>query len=118
MVDARKKIPLARRLRRNATGVEQRLWLHLANRVAGGLKFRRQHPIGPYVADFACPAAKVIVELDGDQHGRQIAYDRARTAYLASRGYTVIRFANREINDNLDGVVDGIYRAAMERLKR
>ena len=117
MADPRKKVIAARRLRCDATNVEQVLWWHLANRQMDRLKFRRQHPIGLYVADFACPAAKLIVELDGDQHAQQRAYDDARSAYLATRGYRVVRFGNREINDNIEGVLDAIWRAAKACLK-
>ena len=82
-----------------------------------GLKFRRQHPIGPYVADFACPSIRLVVELDGDQHGRHLEYDQARTAYLATRGYRVIRFDNRDVSQRLDDVLEAIQRATKGDLR-
>jgi very-short-patch-repair endonuclease len=79
----------------------------------GGHSFRRQHPIGPYILDFYCPSAKLAVELDGDQHAsaRGRAHDAVRSQFLTKQGICVLRFANHELNENLDGVLDGIYRA-------
>jgi very-short-patch-repair endonuclease len=75
------------------------LWQGLREFKKGDLHFRRQAPIGRYTADFACHRAKLIVELDGDQHGedRNVAYDSDRTAFLNARGYRVLRFANWEV---------------------
>ena len=75
-----------------------------------GVKFRRQHSIGMYIVDFYCPIKRLIVELDGYQHGeeRVEAYDEARTDYLRKLGYTVLRFWNNEINTNLAGVLNKI----------
>lgn len=85
---------LARNLRKNATDAERKLWRHLRLAKREGVHFRRQAPIGPYVADFACHRAKIVVELDGSQHSKHenMTYDAARTAYLESRGYRVLRF--------------------------
>jgi very-short-patch-repair endonuclease len=82
----------------------------------GSLRFRRQQPIGPYVVDFFCSAAKLIVELDGDQHGadKNIAYDADRTAWLEKHGYKVLRFANRETLN--DALTDAIWYEAEKRL--
>ncbi len=89
----------ARALRQNGTDAERILWAGLRDFKNAGFHFRRQVPFGKYVADFACHQARLIVELDGDQHGADnaLARDAERTAYLNSRGYRVIRFANWEV---------------------
>jgi len=78
------------------------------------LHFRRQVPIGPYIADFACHRSKVIVELDGSQHGldENVQRDAKRTAFLNSRGYRVLRFWNGDVLKNLDNIVEDIVRSA------
>jgi len=76
-----------------------------------GFKFRRQFPIGRYIADFACPEKKLIVEVDGGQHSEQINYDDERTVWLQSQGFRVLRFWNNEVQMNLDGVKEIIYNA-------
>ena len=103
---------LARTLRRDSTDVERRLWCALRE---SGLpwKFRRQHPIGRHIADFACPARKLVIELDGGQHAQQHAADAARSAVIEAHGYRVIRFWNNDVSENLDGVLQRI-RAALE----
>jgi very-short-patch-repair endonuclease len=85
----------------------------LRDRRVLGFKFRRQQPIGPYIADFACFEAKLIIELDGEQHGNEahIAYDHARTRCLNADGFRILRFWNHELIDNFDGVLEGIERA-------
>jgi very-short-patch-repair endonuclease len=77
-----------------------------------GFSFRRQHPVGPYILDFYCSSAKVAVELDGDEHGTKkgLAHDLARTRFLRAKGIRVIRFWNRELKENLDDVLEGIFR--------
>ncbi len=74
-------------------------------------KFRRQHPIGPYVVDFYCPAAKLVVEIDGPTHGEdpQWAYDERRTIWLREQGHEVLRFWVNEIDEALDDVVEAIF---------
>ena len=74
----------------------------------GGRKFRRQHPIGPFVVDFVCPDAKLIVELDGGQHAGQVRYDDARTAWLQARGYSVRRYWNDEVMADINCVLEDI----------
>ena len=76
------------------TDTELRLWLQLKNRNLGGFKFRRQHPIPPYIVDFVCLEQKLIVELDGGQHAEQTARDAERAACLESKGFRIIRFWN------------------------
>ncbi|ROU07505.1 endonuclease domain-containing protein [Lysobacter enzymogenes] len=92
----RQKRDFARRLRRTMTDAEQRLWYHLRNRALLGFKFRRQAPIGRYVADFACIERCLIVEIDGGQHNGRLA-DAARTRALQAEGYRVLRFWNNDV---------------------
>ena len=90
------------------------LWSHLRRRVLGGLRFRRQHPIGPYIADFASPLIRLVVELDGVSHARDGMddYDRARDAYMKRLGWRVLRFRNEDVYKNLNGVLDVISRSS------
>ncbi len=108
----RARTEIARRLRRDAMDVEKILWRALRERVVPW-KFRRQHPIGRRIADFACPARKLVIELDGGQHGERMEADHRRNAEIARYGYRVIRFWNNEVLDNLDGVLETI-RLALE----
>ena len=92
---------------------ERILWSRL-RRAALGHRFRRQHPVGPYVADFACLAAHVIVEVDGDSHFANDAaaqYDANRTAYLQNRGWVVVRVTNGEVRREMDGVLTKVRNA-------
>lgn len=102
----------ARHLRKNLTDAEQHLWRHLRLRQIEEHKFRRQHPIGNYIADFVCIERKLIVEVDGGQHAEQLDYDAARTAWLEAQGYRVLRFWNNEVLQNIEGVVT-VIRAAL-----
>jgi len=107
------KLAFAKRLRVTATDFERKLWSRLRNGQVNGLRFRRQQPIGPYIADFYCSAAKLVVELDGNQHGaaHNRDYDLRRTNYMIERGYRVLRFANHELMHDCDEVLDSIVRA-------
>ena len=98
----------AKALRPRMTEAEVILWSRLRIWHAHGCKFRRQHPIGPYIADFACVSAKLVVELDGDQHGidRNQTYDQRRDAYMRSHGWRVVRIANEQIFRNLGEVLE------------
>lgn len=101
----------ARDLRHHQTDVEQRLWRLLRDRRLEGFKFRRQQAIGPYFADFACLAKRILVEADGGQHADRAGYDQARTAYLESCGFRVLRFWNHEVLQAPDVVLEEILRA-------
>jgi very-short-patch-repair endonuclease len=100
----RRPTATARRLRREATDAERRLW-HALRARCRPWKFRRQHPIGHRVVDFACPAGKLVIEIDGGQHAANHVADAARSAELAGHGYRVIRFWNNEVMENMDGVL-------------
>lgn len=106
-------IKRARHLRREAPFPERLVWSRLRGSQIAGVKFRRQHPVGPYFADFACEALKLIVELDGDTHGtpEQQVYDQRRSAFLEAQGWTVIRFWNSEVLKSLEGTLDRIEEA-------
>src|SRR5947209_7094848 len=97
----------ARYLRKNATPAERKLWRHLRNREFAGHKFRRQHPIGSYVLDFYCPAARLAIEIDGSGHsffpGQE--HDSAREAFLAASGIRVLRFYNEAVYQEFDGLL-------------
>lgn len=99
-----------RRLRRDATPAERRLWTALRGRRLGGHRFRRQHGVGPYVLDFYCPAARLAIELDGAVHAdpQRAAYDAARTHHLTALGIRVLRFENRQVLETLDVVAEAI----------
>jgi very-short-patch-repair endonuclease len=104
---------VARRLRANATGAEVRLWKMLRQLPASGTHFRRQVPIGPYVADFACLASRLVIEIDGSQHARggRAARDETRSKWLEREGFKVIRFWNNDIVENRQAVLNSIYAA-------
>jgi very-short-patch-repair endonuclease len=101
----------AEQLRSNATEPEQCLWRALKNIPVYGSHFRRQVPIGPYVANFACLKARLIIELDGGHHSQDdvAIKDEHRTRWLESEGYRVVRFWNAELTENMNGVLDTIY---------
>jgi very-short-patch-repair endonuclease len=99
----RRASPIARRLRRDMTEAERKLWEEVRDRRMLGWKFRRQDEIKPYFVDFICIEAKLVIEVDGGQHNPEV--DAARTAFLESKGLRVIRFWNNEVLENLDGVL-------------
>ncbi len=99
----------AKSMRRDPTPAERQLWTMLRAGRLNGAKFRRQYPIGPYIADFACAAALLVVEADGAHHNNEI--DAPRTAWLARQGWRVVRFPNRDILDWPDGVANAIAAA-------
>jgi len=98
----------ARSLRSSMTDAERMLWRAVRSKQLAGHRFRRQHPIGKYIADFACIEQKIVIELDGGQHQEQLAYDEQRSAFLQAQGWQVVRFWNNDVLNNLDGVLLGI----------
>lgn len=106
----------ARHMRRVPTDAERKLWGRLRNKQLASVRFRRQQPIGPYIADFFCSAARLIIELDGGQHGAELQEkrDAARTQWLTERGYRVMRFANEDFLREPDVVMEAISRAVFE----
>ncbi|KLU01525.1 protein of unknown function DUF559 [Rhodopirellula islandica] len=104
----------ARKLRTNQTKPESLVWTLLRNRRLNGHKFRRQCPIPPFIADFACAEKRLIVELDGDHHEQQAKQDMSRTAHLNREGWTVIRFCNADVLENTEAVGVAILRAMGE----
>jgi very-short-patch-repair endonuclease len=109
------KRDFARELRQNQTEVERRLWSELRSRRFHGFKFRRQEPVGPFIADFLCLEAKLIIELDGARHAlpQFAAAERRRNAYLENRGYRIKRYWNGEVKGDLRAVLRDI-RIALE----
>jgi very-short-patch-repair endonuclease len=109
-------IPVARKLRRNATSAERRLWQGLRRQQVAGFRFRRQVVLGDFIADFACFDARMVVEVDGATHSTdaEIAGDVARSAALTAFGFAVLRFTNDDVFRNLDGVLETIRMRLME----
>ncbi len=102
------KVDHARQLRSNMTDAEKKLWYHLRRENIAGCKFRRQHPLGPYIVDFVCLEKKLILEVDGSQHAEVMIEDAKRTEYLARTGHKVLRFWNNEVMENMEGVLQKI----------
>jgi len=111
----------ARTLRRDMTEAERRLWQMLRSRQTEGYRFRRQVPIGGFIADFVCHAARLIVEIDGGQHDPSSEAEERRTRFLEAEGYRVLRFWNNEVMDNPEGVraatADALHRVARTRIE-
>ena len=101
----------AKRLRRDQTDAESVFWYNVRSRGLAGFKFKRQYPIAPYIVDFICIEAKLVVELDGGQHATQRFYDEKRTEFLEAQGYWVLRFWSNEVFTNRDGVLEAVLRA-------
>ena len=98
----------AKTLRTNQTDAEQRLWHHLRAHRFMDLKFKRQKPLGRYIVDFVCVERRLIIEIDGGQHAEQVEYDQHRDAWLRNQGYTVLRFWNNEVLQQLEGVLEQV----------
>ena len=103
----------ARDLRQSGTNAERKLWYHLRAARLNGLKFRRQHPIPPYIVDFYCDARKLVVELDGSQHGEEV--DRERSRFLEAQGLIILRYWDNEVLQQMDAVLAAIVDAAESR---
>lgn len=101
----------ARELRREMTPPEKLLWDRLRDRQLEGVKFRRQHPLGPLIADFYCAECRLVVEIDGDIHDLQSERDAVRTEQFKQYGYQVIRFRNEQVLNDLGGVLAAIKAA-------
>jgi very-short-patch-repair endonuclease len=101
----------ARELRRRMTEPERVLWLMLRNDLMG-LHFRRQHPVGPYILDFYCAAAKLCIEIDGPAHDGEEARDKRRTAFLAGEGITVLRFSVEDVSNHSAMIIAAIRQHA------
>ena len=110
-VNINHKISTSRNLRKNMTEAEKRLWSRLRSHQILGLKFRRQHPIGNYIVDFACLERKLVIELDGGQHLGD-KKDKLRDAWLENEGFKVIRFWNDQVLKETEAVVEDILRNA------
>ncbi len=102
----------ARQLRQQLTPAEAHLWRALSRRQLAGLKFRSQHPVGRFIVDFYCPSCKLVIEVDGDVHTQQQAYDQARTEQLQAFGYQVLRFTNKAVLNSLPTVLEEIIKVA------
>ncbi|MBX9777137.1 MAG: endonuclease domain-containing protein [Xanthobacteraceae bacterium] len=107
----------ARALRRDMTDAETKIWQRLRAHRFMGLSFRRQLPVGPYIVDFVCLEARLIIEIDGGQHeSDQAAYDAKRDAWLRSQGFRILRFWNNDVLKNLRGVLERVAEAVQEPL--
>ena len=113
-----KTLHRAGELRKETTPAEKKLWAYLRQLRSDGIRFRRQHAIGPFITDFCSPKSKLIIELDGSQHLEQEEYDSERTEYLASQGYKVIRFWNNDVMNNIEKVMQAIHRTLEEIPRR
>ncbi|GMQ84361.1 MAG: hypothetical protein BMS9Abin06_1150 [Gammaproteobacteria bacterium] len=98
----------ARELRKNPTDAEKLLWKHLRRRQINGYKFQRQQPLGSYIVDFACFEKRLIIEVDGGQHGEQVSYDSTRSVWLESQGFKVLRFWNNQVLNEVEAVKEVI----------
>jgi very-short-patch-repair endonuclease len=100
----------SRELRKDSTDAEKMLWSKIRMKQIKGITFFRQRPIGVYIADFYCPRAKMVIEVDGGQHfeNKAVEYDKARDEYMESIGLKVLRFTNTEVLGNIEGVIEVI----------
>jgi very-short-patch-repair endonuclease len=107
----------AKQLRHSQTEAERRLWNELRDRRLGGHKFRRQVPIGPFIADFVCREKRLVVEVDGATHGEdsEVVYDQRRSGFLAAHGFRILRVNNADVYTALSDVLDTILMKLEER---
>ncbi len=113
-----KQINFARELRQNQTDAEKALWAKLRTKQISGVKFRRQQPIGPYIADFVSFEKKLIIEVDGGQHNENENHesDETRSKWLKSQGFQIIRFWNNDVLKNMEGVLESINEVVSEKM--
>jgi very-short-patch-repair endonuclease len=104
----------AKEFRKSATEAEAFLWEALKARKLAGLKFRRQHAIGPFIVDFYCHARRLLIEVDGEVHEQQRDYDEHREIWLRDEGYLVLRFSNEAVMGNTEMILEGIVVGAQE----
>ena len=109
------RLHFARRLRRDMTDAEQKLWSRLRNRQLRSMKFRRQLVIENFIADFVCVEARLVVELDGSQHAEATEADRLRSDAIETAGYLILRFWNHDVLTNIDGVLEEINQTLAAR---
>jgi very-short-patch-repair endonuclease len=105
----------ANQLRQSLTPAERILWDRLRDRRLSGLKFRRQHPIGAFIVDFYCPAARLAIEIDGGIHLEQVEADALRTQELEAQGYQILRFTNNQVASDLESLLAAIQSACHSR---
>src|SRR5688500_13027798 len=105
----------AKRMRSTATDAEALLWRHLRGKRFSGYKFKRQKPVGAFIVDFVCLRCNLVIEADGGQHSDAVDYDAARTAWLETQGYMVLRFWNNDILLRTEAVLDSIFSALQSR---
>ena len=105
----------ARKLRKEMTEAERKLWQALRAGELSGFKFRRQHAIGPYIVDFVCIQASLVIEADGGQHAEQLSYDAERTKFLEGHGFKVLRYWNSEIFLQTESVLEQIWNCLQQR---
>jgi very-short-patch-repair endonuclease len=103
--------PRVRALRQSQTEAERLLWRQLRGKRVGDLRFRRQYPLGGFIVDFVCLAARLVIEVDGPSHDLTVDADERRTHWLESQGFRVLRFANDQVRYQLPDVVDAITAA-------
>lgn len=106
----------AKALRTNQTEAESRLWYQLRAHRFMNLKFKRQKPMGHYIVDFVCLEHQLIIELDGGQHADQVEYDKARDDYFNIEGFTVLRFWNNEVMQEMEAVLGKIQDVVLNRI--
>ena len=109
-------LEFARQMRHEPSPAEKLMWKLLRNRRLSGFRFRRQHPIQPYIADFYCSVAKLVIELDGDSHAESLEYDQVREELMVSKGLRVLRFWNADLYGDEESVLETVHRACVERV--
>lgn len=107
----------ARHLRNNMTFHEKILWERLKGKKICGLRFRRQHPVDFFIADFYCHEARLVIEIDGEIHNKQKDYDQGRSAEMEKYGILVLRFSNFDIEEKIEEVIKEIEKTAMNRIE-